>query len=217
MANYRKIVVYDFETDGPEPETCSPVQVAAVVIDPVKLTIIPNSEFEIMMKPDGIDDIEKYKEDHKDTIQWHAKLRNKSSDEILVDWMAAPDQKFAWTQFKEHVDKFNKKKTAWTAPIRAGMNIKDFDNVIAARLNEKYKFGKMFWKRDQVDILDFAFYWLQWVQSPPKNYKMDTLRQWFGMSCANAHDALQDVRDEAEIICRFLRLHKHLAPKVKFK
>jgi hypothetical protein len=45
MANLQKICVFDFETDGADPDKCSPVQLAALMIDPIKLEIIedPNS------------------------------------------------------------------------------------------------------------------------------------------------------------------------------
>jgi len=49
MANYHKICVFDFETDGSNPECCSPVQIAALMIDPKKLEVIPDSEFNISL------------------------------------------------------------------------------------------------------------------------------------------------------------------------
>ena len=50
MINYNKICVFDFETDGSDPKECSPVQIAAVIVDPINLEIVPNSEFNINFK-----------------------------------------------------------------------------------------------------------------------------------------------------------------------
>jgi len=75
--NFRKIVVYDFESDGVNPYECEPVQIAAVVLDARKLEIIKGSEFNSMMKPTGITG-KKYLEDSKrmDTIKWHAGIKD---------------------------------------------------------------------------------------------------------------------------------------------
>ena len=43
--NYNKICVFDFETDGRDPHKVNPVQLAAVIVDPRKLEIIKNAEF----------------------------------------------------------------------------------------------------------------------------------------------------------------------------
>ncbi len=50
MKQYNKICVFDFETDGANPNVCSPVQIAALIIDPIKLEVVPNSEFNLMLK-----------------------------------------------------------------------------------------------------------------------------------------------------------------------
>ena len=60
MINYNKICVFDFETDGSDPRACSPVQIAAVIIDPIKLEIIPNSEFNINFKPEVLEQNNEY-------------------------------------------------------------------------------------------------------------------------------------------------------------
>ena len=58
--NYNKICVFDFETDGTNPEQCSPVQIAAVMIDPLNLEIIPNSEFNCNFKPEVMENDPQY-------------------------------------------------------------------------------------------------------------------------------------------------------------
>ena len=46
---------------------------------------------------------------------------------------------------------------------------------------------------------------------------MDYLRDYFGMETDNAHDALQDVKDTANILIKFLKLQRSLLKKVKFE
>lgn len=213
-------MVFDFETDGKYSDTCSPVQIGAVVIHPVKLEIIPNSEFMINIKPEGIDNLDTYlTKERQETIKWHAQQKKCTSDDIIKEWQSYPDQKFAWGQFTDYTRKYNPKGTMWDACVPGGINIRDFDLVIADRLNKKYDFKNMFWPRDKVDILDLAFLWLQWVPDGPKKHTMDALRDFFGMSRENAHDALQDVRDESALIIKFLSLHKYMVENcnIKFK
>lgn len=226
MPLFRKLLVFDFETDGKNPDLCNPVQVAAKAIDARKLTPIPGAEFCIDMRPLGIDDLDTYlktvtgyKDDDtaEETIKWHAKHRKCTTEEIIDRWRKAPDQRFAWTQFVNFVMKYNWKKNAWFAPIPCGTNIVDFDIPIADKLNDKYRVKTLFWLRDKIDLLDLFFYWFENLEEAPKNYQMDTVREFFGLSDENAHDALQDVRDCGAIICKFMRLHRSIAKRVKFK
>lgn len=131
-------------------------------------------------------------------------------------WEEAPDQKYVWEQFNSYITKYNVKKSVWGAPVTGGMNIRDFDLKIVERLNQKYSIDTMFWKRDVYDIQDFVGHWLVYRKDCPNNFKMDTLREYFGLSTENAHDALKDVEDEANIIVRFMKLHKTLCNSVSF-
>lgn len=234
MKNY--ICVYDFETDGTDPKKCEPVQIAAVMLNPITLEIVENSEFSSFMRPYGIDDAE-YFQEHEKTIHWHAKnyeseYPHMSSDEkdqaamkIFDTWKEAPYQSQVFADFAAYLIKYNtnqSRRTKFTAPIRAGANIRKFDNVILDRKCCEFKMAskegeqKIFHPRDIVDIIDLCFYWFENLQEP-KSYSMDELRKFFGLSGHGAHDALNDVRDESAIIRRFLKLHREIAPKVKFK
>jgi len=46
---------------------------------------------------------------------------------------------------------------------------------------------------------------------------MDSMRDLFGISKENAHDALQDVKDTANLMIGFMKLHRRIAPKIKFE
>jgi hypothetical protein len=230
------ICVYDFETDGPNPEICQPVQLAALIIDYRTLEIIDKSEFSSFMRPIGIDDPTYYEKNY-DTIRWHATNynpnwetmketeREDATKKIFDIWNTAPGQKQVFQDFTTYLLKYNtnqSRKGKWSAPLRAGMNIKRFDNVIIDRLCKTYGAitndgeQKIFTPRDQIDILELAFYWFESLPEP-KNYNMLELRRFFGMSGRGAHDALNDVRDEAIMIQKFMRLHRYFAHKVKFK
>jgi len=219
--NKRKYFVFDFETDGPKPETCNPVQVAACVIDPIKLEVIPGSEFNTMMKPPGIDKNDDYLTDERlETIGWHARIQKTTTDAIITSWREAPSQDVTWSLFSNFVNRFNPGGTMWTAPVPGGANIGGFDIPIANKLNDKYNIKTMFFPRDcdMADVQRMAYHWFEGLSYGPANYKVDTLREFFQIDATNAHDALKDVQDCAELIIRFLTLSRHCASRVdKFK
>lgn len=200
-------VVFDFETDSADPYTCNPVEIAAMVIDPYNLELIESSIFHSNIKPEGLD-TEGYLTDEKlQTIKWHCKNRGCSQDELLDIWRNAPPQKNVWTNFVQHINKYNPGKTQSNAPVACGMNIRNFDLIISNKLNEKYKITKLF-NYEVVDLRDMFFYSLVWEQDI-KSRSLDNMRKFFGMSNANSHTALQDVRDEASLIIRYLNFFKN--------
>lgn len=219
--NTKTICVFDFETDSPNPQECSPVQLGAVMVHPIKLEILDAAEFNSDMRPPDVDD-DDYFEKHKDTIEWHAKISKCSTDDVIARWKAAPDQKDVWKTFLSWLSRYHTcqdRQTIFTAPIAAGYNIINFDLPIIKRLATKHgdvqKDGtpKVFYPRDKIDMIHIAFWWFE-NQNEPKNYTMDTLREYLGMSGEDSHDALQDVKDEALIMCRFLQAQRWLTEKL---
>jgi DNA polymerase III epsilon subunit-like protein len=216
--------VFDFETDGTNPEECSPVQIAAIMIDPINLEIIPNSEFNINFKPEVMEQDPNY-EYKTDILDFHAKVKGCSKDEVYAEWQKYPKQNVAWKMFVEYLDKYHSrssKKSQFSAPIAAGYNIYRFDLPIIHRLSRKYKNvnkdgnSNIFYPRDVVDMLNLVFYWFN-HNNELKSYALDSLRDYLGISKDGAHDAIKDVRDTAEILIRFMNLHKNLAQKINFK
>jgi DNA polymerase III epsilon subunit-like protein len=225
---YNKICVFDFETDGKNPEECSPVQLSALIIDPIKLEIIPKSEFNTFLKPDKLCDttVDNPYTD-SDILEWHGRIRNVSSEQVLTDWKVYPEQKHAWSQFVTYLDKYHLKanggkKSQFTAPIAAGYNILRFDMPIVNRLSVKYSHTNkenetcLFHPRDKIDIMHLFGIWMSYV-SEVKGLSLDSMRDYLGIDKTNAHNALKDVEDCAQILIRFLRLHKKLSQKIKFK
>lgn len=225
MANKQKICVFDFETDGSDPAKCDPVQIAAVMVDPIELCIIKDSEFNIFCKPTTIEKDSEYKYDDSDVLDFHAKVRGTTKEKILADWHEYPKQSNSWKMFVSYLEQYHSrasKKNQFSAPIAAGYNINRFDLKIVHRLSTIYKNtdkegnSSIFYPRDVLDIMNLVFLWFE-NNNELQKYTLDTVRDYLGISKDGAHDALKDVRDSAEILIRFMKLHRKLGAKVKFK
>ena len=221
----KKIYVFDFETDGSDPTVCSPVQLAAIMVDPIKLEIIPDSGFNVFCKPEVMEKDPDYRYT-TDIMDFHARVKGCDQEQIYAQWKEYPSQETAWTSFVAYLDKYHcgnrKKKSMFSAPIAAGYNIHRFDMKIINRLSEKYKTvdpkentSSLFYPRDVLDLMNLMFYWFE--NSDLKSYSLDNMREYFGISKDGAHDALKDVTDCANILIRFLRLHRSLFKKIKFR
>jgi DNA polymerase III epsilon subunit-like protein len=63
--------------------------------------------------------------------------------------------------------------------------------------------------------MNLVFYWFENLDI--KSYSLDNVRDFLGIDKEGAHDAVKDVIDSANILIRFLRLHRNLSSKIKFK
>jgi DNA polymerase III epsilon subunit-like protein len=225
MANFHKICVFDLETDGSNPDVCSPVQIAALMIDPVRLDIIPDSEFNISLKPAILEENPNYTYDDSDVLDFHAKVKKTTGEKVLAEWRDYQKQEHGWKTFISYLEMYHTrstKKTCFTAPLAAGYNINRFDLRIIDRLSDKYKTvnkegrNNLFYPRDVIDLMNIIFYWFE-GNNELKNYTLDHVREYFGVDGEGAHDALKDVRDTADILIRFMKLFRNTSNKVKFK
>lgn len=230
--NKNKICIFDFETDGSDPSVCSPVQLAAIMVDPFRLEIVKNSEFNINLKPERLEKatgvtIDNHPYTDSDILDWHGKVRGVDKSKILEDWLTYPEQKHSWQQFVSYLDNYHlggsKKKSKFTAPIACGYNINRFDLKIVDRLSEKYnnfdkkeKSSNLFHPRDKIDLMNVTKLWFMYIPEV-NSLSMDAIRQYLGIDSTNAHDAMKDVVDCANILIRFLRLHKNFASRIQFK
>lgn len=223
--NRNKICVFDLETDGTNPDVCSPVQIAAIMVDPLKLEIVPDSEFNITLKPESLEENPKYCYDDSDVLDFHAKVRGVTKAEILESWHKNQKQEQAWKMLVSYLQMYHTrstKKNCFSAPIAAGYNINRFDLPIINRLSRKYKTVNkenrtdLFYPRDVLDVMNIIFYWFE-NNNELKSYTLDNLRDYLGLSKDNAHDALKDVQDTAEILIRFMKLFRGMSPKIKFR
>ena len=200
----RDIVVFDFETGGRNPLRCQPTQIAAMVLDGRNFK--PKGTFESMMRP--ILDDDKAIAAGFDPIEEGAL---KVTGQTMEQLAKAPLPKGVWRKFCTFVNKYNWKGTPYFAPIPCGFNIIGYDMKIVDRLCEQYGpyddkrcCQKLFHQIYKIDVMDDV--WL-WTEGDPsvKSISMDSLRERMGLSSVNYHDALQDVKDTANI---FIKLQK---------
>lgn len=205
----RKCIILDFETDGLNPETCNPVQLASITIDLKRLEIIEGSEFNAIIRPPDIDDVDYYQK-HKSTIDFHCENKKQTVEEILNTWRGGYSTKDAFIQYNNYVTK----QAGSIEPIVGGQNIRSFDLPILDRYLKQFNIPNKFYKREQYDLLDFCSHWFLYAKKPPANYKLDTLLAKFEIDPEGAHDALVDVKNTGNILIRFLGLHKRLIEKI---
>jgi exonuclease I len=127
-----------------------------------------------------------------------------------------------WNKFTKFVSQHNWNGDAFFNPIPVGFNIIGFDMIIINRLCEEYgpwdkdrRQQKIFSRVYKFDIMDSVF---AWTESDPsvKSISMDALRERMGLSFDNAHDALQDVKDEANIFIKLMKTHRAIYQNMNF-
>ncbi len=130
------------------------------------------------------------------------------------DLAKAPALKSVWKKFCSFVDQYNWKGEPFFAPIPVGYNIIGFDMIIINRLCQQFgqwdqtrEQQKLFSKVYKIDLMDNMFMWTEGDPSI-RSISMDTLRERMGLSTENAHDALQDVKDTANIFIKLLKTHR---------
>jgi len=200
----RDIIVFDFETGGRNPMRCQPTQIAAIALDGRNFRL--KGEFNSMMRP-IIDDDEAIAAGVDPIEEGALKVTGQTRSQLA----RAPLPKGVWKKFCTFVNKYNWKGTPYFAPIPAGFNILGYDMHIVNRLCKEYgpwddkrQQQKLFHQIYKIDVMDDV--WL-WTEGDPnvKSISMDSLRERMGLSSDNAHDALQDVKDTANI---FIKLQK---------
>lgn len=214
--NKNVIILLDFETGSRNPFRTQPTQLAALAIDGRKLEVLSSFNSEIC----PILDDEKAKKVGLDPLENDAlKITRKTREQLAT----APQLKVVWDSFVEWVGKYNIGNGLWDKPVVAGFNIVNFDLPIIYRLCQKYgPFDKdelkpkLFHPINIIDIMTDVF---RMTENNPgiRSISLDSSREMLGMSKENAHDALCDVVDSAEIMIRFMKLYRGIASKVKFE
>jgi len=214
MAN-RDFIIFDFETGSRNPYKTQPTQIAALALDGRSLTV--KGQFNSEIQP--IFDDEKAISLGLDPIQDEALKVTKKTREQLEN---APSLKSVWNKFTKFVLQYNWKGDTFFNPIPVGFNIIGFDMIIINRLCKEFgpwdserEQQKLFSKVYKFDIMDSVF---AWTESDPtvKSISMDALRDRMGLSTENAHDALQDVKDEANIFIKLMKTHRAVYQNINF-
>jgi DNA polymerase III epsilon subunit-like protein len=214
MAN-RDYIIFDFETGSRNPHRTQPTQIAAIALDGRSLTV--KGQFNSEIKP--IFDEDKARAAGFDPVEDEAlKITKKTREQLEL----APSLKAVWTKFTKFVDQYNWKGDAFFNPIPVGFNIIGFDMHIINRLcrdfgpwDKEREQQKLFSRVYKIDIMDSIF---AWTESDPsvRSISMDSLRERMGLSFDNAHDALQDVKDEANIFIKLMKTHRAVYQNMNF-
>jgi DNA polymerase III epsilon subunit-like protein len=214
MAN-RDYIIFDFETGSRNPHRTQPTQIAAIALDGRSLTV--KGQFNSEIKP--IFDEDKARAAGFDPVEDEAlKITKKTREQLEL----APSLKAVWTKFTKFVDQYNWKGDAFFNPIPVGFNIIGFDMHIINRLCKEFgpwdkerEQQKLFSRVYKIDIMDSIF---AWTESDPsvRSISMDSLRERMGLSFDNAHDALQDVKDEANIFIKLMKTHRAVYQNMNF-
>ena len=212
----RDIIMFDFETGGRNPMKCQPTQIAAIALDGRNFRL--KGEFNSMMRP-IIDDDEAIAAGVDPIEEGALKVTGQTRSKLA----RAPLPKGVWKKFCTFVNKYNWKGTPYFAPIPAGFNIIGYDMHIVNRLCKEYgpwddkrQSQKLFHQIYKIDVMDDV--WL-WTEGDPavKSISMDSLRERMGLSSENAHDALQDVKDTANIFIKLQKSRRAVYRNMKFE
>lgn len=215
MAN-RDYIIFDTETGSRNPRKTQVTQIAAIALDGRNLSVKGTFNSEVC----PIFDDEKAIALGLDPVQDEAlKVTHKTREQLEK----APNIKSVWSKFVKFVDQYNWKKDPFFNPIPVGFNIIGFDMIIIDRLCKEYgpwdkerEQQKLFSKVYKIDIMDMVF---AWTEGDPniRSISMDSLREKMGLSTVNAHDALQDVKDEANIFIKLLKTHRAVYQNITFE
>jgi DNA polymerase III epsilon subunit-like protein len=215
MAN-RDFIVFDFETGSRNPYKTQPTQIAALALDGRDLSL--KGSFNSEIRP-LLDDEEAIAAGLDPLEEGALKITGKTREKLAE----APLLKSVWTKFTKFVDQYNWKGEPFFNPIPVGYNIVGFDLIIINRLCKEFgpwdktkDNAKLFSKVYKVDLMDNVFMWTEGDPSV-KSISMDSLREKMGLSSENAHDALQDVKDTANIFIKLLKTHRAVYQNIEFE
>ena len=219
--NLTPYCVFDFETGSRNPDNTQVTQLAAIMLDPRSLKIKAGGEFNCEIRAYIDDEVAIAK--GLDPLEEDAlRITGKTREEIDN----AQELTIVWDKFASWVKKFNKSNNIFTAPIPVGYNINNFDMPIINRLchqfgnvSDKDKRPNLFNAIRKVDMMDDLWMWTE-SDADVKSLSMDNVRQWLGFpeeSSANAHDALQDVKDTGNLFIKFLKYYRNITKETKFE
>ena len=204
---YRDLIVYDFETTNKNPHKCQATQLAGLAIDPRTFRLKGTFNSEIWAEMDD----DKAIALGFDPTAEEALMKTRKTREMIS---AAPPLRGVWDKWCNFVNKHNWKGTSYFAPIRCGYNILQFDDIILNKMakvlgpwDKDYHRNTLFNTAFKFDLMDNMWAWTEGDPSV-KSISMDNLRIRMNLKSTMAHDALQDVKDTANIMIKMMKTHR---------
>lgn len=197
-----KIVVFDLETGGKDPERHAVIQIAAVAVDRRDdWAIVDSFEQKVCFRPENAQ-TEALEVNSYDDAVWKAEAQPPS---LVADLFAA--------FLKEHATSRRIGKTSgkpYVTTLLCGHNAVKFDIPFILkwykRLGKEGAFFACWW--ECLDTIRLAHWVFSERDDAPENYQLATLADYFGLDRTGAHDALVDVTLTAQIAHHLLRLMK---------
>lgn len=211
--NHNYYCVWDTETTGVDPTKCQLTQIAAIIIHPRSLKVVDSFNKECCPEFDD----EKAVSKGLDPVSIDALNFTRKTQEHLI---TQPPERVVWNQFVSFMKKYTPSTGGYKSPIPCGFNIINFDMIIHDRLCNMYgPPGGLFNKVNKVDMMDHAFFWCE--NNPDiESLKLGSVMDWMGLPehlKANAHDALQDVKNVANCIIKMLHFVRGITSQTDFK
>lgn len=217
MANYNAMCIVDFETGGKNPYTCQAMSLACVVVDPVRLQILGDGDFYSLIRASWDE-------------EWCVKNGVEvPSDEALnitgltrEDSEKAPSWQEVHSRFESHVKKFWTGNSVWKAPLFCGFNT-HYDLTIINRAcqqwgsyDKEYRKNALFHPIHEICVMRNFF---QMVENKKGwfSVSLDNIRTALGISKTNAHNSLQDCRDTAAILIKYMKWNRSNCNKLKLE
>lgn len=215
--NTSNIIFLDFETGSANPNTCQVLQISSIAINGRRLEVFENSLFNSYVRP--IIDLEECNGKELDPISDKALKVNKIDLEKIKD---SPDISTVWNQFVTYVDKYKKGQSLFSKPIMCGFNNNRFDDIIVSRLVKQYgpydnveNEPLLFNRRDNIDLMKIIWLFRENMEDC-KSLSMQATCEWLNIKTENLHNSVYDVIIGSNILIKFLRLIRSIAPKVKW-
>lgn len=218
MANYNTLCFLDYETGSKNSHTCQPMSMACVMIDPVRLEIIRDGDFYSLIRANW--DESWCKENNVEVPQEEALNITKLTRE---DSEKAPSWQEVHNRFESHVKKFYKGTGVWNAPLMCGFNVENYDLNIVNRgcrqfgsHDKVYNTNALFHPIHRIDLMRLMHVTVE-NKKGWRSISFDTIRSVTGMSMDKGHDALEDCRQGAALLCKWLKWFRTASSKIKLE
>lgn len=211
--NYSTYCLFDLETTGVDPRIAQAVQIAAVMVDARRLEIIPDSEFNILIKP--LYGEEAAKAGLQELTDGAIAVHKKTHEILDKEGISL---EVAMKNFLAYVNNYNTSKQKWKSPIASGYNIVSYDLPILNRDLGRLGLGDPFHPVYKYDLLHQMFLFFENDKAVSSLSADSLIRKYMGYKDqGQAHDALSDVKMTAELMIKSLRLIRKTVSKVKFE